>query len=318
MSLRLSCSLKKYNKLLAIIIPYYKLTFFVATLESLANQTDKRFKVYIGDDASPEEPLVVLEKYNGQFDFVYHRFKENLGGVSLVKQWERCIDLSREEEWIMILGDDDYLSKNVVAEFYDNYNLFLKNCNVLRYSTRIIYQNNDKLSELYTNPLFETGIHYISRKIKGKTRGSLSEFVFKKNEFLKHKFTNYPSAFYSDDKIVLDLTKAKNIFSTNTAVVFVRISSESLSGKAEIHKNDLFLARFEFFEYLIKVKYYLFDIYTRKIIIERFLSYTYQYKKQNVFLILNLYLKSILFLDFNFFVKINKKFIKIILGQSID
>lgn len=304
--------------MLAIIIPFYKLTFFEATLESLVNQTDKRFKVYIGDDASTENPDDLLEKYKGQLEFIYHRFETNLGGASLVKQWERCIDLSTEEEWIMILGDDDYLSKNVVSEFYDNYNLFFKNCNVLRYSTRIICQNSYKMSELYTNPLFETGIHYISRKIKGKARGSLSEYILKKNEFLKHKFTNYPSAFYSDDKIVLDLTKVKNIFSINTAVVFVRISSESLSGKAEIQKNDLFLARFEFFEYLIKVQYYLFDIYTRKIIVERFLSYTCHYRKQNVFLFLNLYLKSILVLDFKFFIKINKKFIKIILGQSID
>ena len=304
--------------MLAIIIPYYKLTFFEATLGSLANQTDQRFKVYIGNDASPENPADLLEKHKGKFDFEYHRFEENLGGTSLTQQWERCIKLSNDEEWFMILGDDDYLSKNVVSEFYDNYNLFHKNCNVLRYSTKIIHQNIGEESEIYTNPLFETGIQYISRKIKGKARGSLSEFAFKKNEFIKHKFTNYPSAFYSDDKIVVDLTKVKYIFSTNTAVVFVRISSESLSGKAEIAKNNLFLARFEFFIYLLKIKYYLFDIYTRKVIVERLLSYTYQHKKQNVLLFLNLYFKSIMFLDFNFFVKINKKFIKIILGQSID
>ena len=47
--------------MLAIIIPYYKLTFFEDTLESLANQTDKLFKVYIGDDASPENPTDLLE-----------------------------------------------------------------------------------------------------------------------------------------------------------------------------------------------------------------------------------------------------------------
>lgn len=41
--------------MLAIIIPYYKFTFFEATLQSLANQTDQRFKVYIGDDASLED-----------------------------------------------------------------------------------------------------------------------------------------------------------------------------------------------------------------------------------------------------------------------
>ena len=40
--------------MLSIIIPYYKLTFFEATLQSLACQSAKRFKVHIGDDASPK------------------------------------------------------------------------------------------------------------------------------------------------------------------------------------------------------------------------------------------------------------------------
>ena len=42
--------------MLAIVIPYYKIIFFEKTLESLAQQTDKRFRVYIGDDASPDSP----------------------------------------------------------------------------------------------------------------------------------------------------------------------------------------------------------------------------------------------------------------------
>ena len=83
--------------MLAIVIPYYKLTFFDATLASLAAQTCHDFKVYIGDDASQEKPSALLEKYKEQFDFIYHRFDENLGGTSLTKQWERCIALSGNE-----------------------------------------------------------------------------------------------------------------------------------------------------------------------------------------------------------------------------
>jgi GT2 family glycosyltransferase len=57
--------------MLAIIIPYYKLTFFLATLESLANQTDNRFTVYIGgDDNSTESPLAVLGNYEHKINVV--------------------------------------------------------------------------------------------------------------------------------------------------------------------------------------------------------------------------------------------------------
>jgi GT2 family glycosyltransferase len=105
--------------MLAIVIPYFKRTFFEATLQSIANQTDKRFKVYIGDDSSPENPVDLLEHYKGAFDFDYRRFKHNLGGVSLVKQWERCIAMTKEEEWVMILGDDDVLGTNVVETLHE-------------------------------------------------------------------------------------------------------------------------------------------------------------------------------------------------------
>jgi hypothetical protein len=305
--------------MLAIIIPYYKLAFFEAALQSLANQTDMRFRVYIGDDASPEDCSTVLKQFEGRFDFKYHRFETNIGGTSLTQQWERCIELFDEEvKWFMILGDDDYLSKNVVAEFYKNYTEINENSYVVRYATKVINQIDNSQSELYTNPLFESGIDYISRKINGKTRGSLSEFVFNKKEFLNYKFTNYPSAFYSDDKIVLDLSAKKKIFSSNGAIVFVRISSESLSGQTEKVNDKLFLARFQFFQYLIKNKFTYLDNFTRKIIIEKVLNHAIYNKEKQLSLFVILYFKSILLWDFSFFIKINKKYIKMLMGRSID
>jgi glycosyltransferase involved in cell wall biosynthesis len=79
--------------MLAIIIPYYKLTFFDATLESLANQTDNRFTVYIGDDNSTESPLAVLGNYEHKINVRYRRFCENFGCSSLTKQWHRCLEM---------------------------------------------------------------------------------------------------------------------------------------------------------------------------------------------------------------------------------
>ena len=105
---------------LAIIIPYYKVSFFWETLESLSLQTDQRFRVYIGNDASPENPEPLIEEYKGRFDYTYQKFEENLGGVSLTGQWDRCVAMMKDEEWFIILGDDDYLSPNAVEEFYKN------------------------------------------------------------------------------------------------------------------------------------------------------------------------------------------------------
>lgn len=219
--------------MLAIIIPYYKLTFFAQTLESLANQTDKHFTVYIGNDASPEDPSDLLKKYNGKFDFVYYRFESNLGGISLTQQWYRCIDMTGDEEWIMILGDDDVLGESVVASWHKNYDTFSTKSNVVRFATKIVNEKSGKISEAYLQPKNEKATDSYFRKLKGLTRSSLSEYVFSKESYLSNGFSNYPLAWHSDDKAWIDFSEDKPIYSINEAIVFVRISSSSITGKLD-------------------------------------------------------------------------------------
>ena len=219
--------------MLAIIIPYYKITFFEATLQSLANQTDKRFKVYIGDDASPEDCSALLQKFKGQFDFTYHRFESNLGGRSLTQQWERCIALSGDEEWLMILGDDDVLGENVVEEFYKQYDVFKDMSNLLRFSTQLIDSRRQKLFGVFNHPEFESGIDFLYRKITGQTRSSLSEYIFRKKVFDRHIFKNYPLAWHSDDKAWVDFAEEKSIYSINNSLVNIRYSAQSISGSQD-------------------------------------------------------------------------------------
>ncbi len=244
--------------MLAIIIPYYKLTFFEATLDSLAAQTNQNFKVYIGDDASPESPEDFLEKYKGKFDFVYHRFESNLGGISLTQQWERCITLSNNEEWIMILGDDDFLGCNVVNEWYKNFNLFINEANVVRFSTVIINDKFQFLTKLFFHPQLENVTHFYFRKIMGLTRSSLSEYIFSRKAFLKYKFQDYPLAWHSDDAAWFDFSDKKPIFTINDELIYIRVSNLSISG----NQNNLrqkSKATFSFYYYLLSKKSNLFS-----------------------------------------------------------
>lgn len=244
--------------MLAIVIPYYKLTFFEATLESLADQTDKRFKVYIGDDASPENPIDLLEKYKGKFDFVYHRFDTNLGGISLTKQWERCIALSEKEEWIMILGDDDYLSDNLVDSWYKNFDLFCDKVSLIRYATRIKDDSLGTLSSLFQHPIWENAADSYWKKYKDWSRSSLSEYVFSRNVFLKYGFKDYPLAWHSDDAAWLDFSDCKPIYTINESVVYIRMSTINISGKTDnlISKRK---SQFLFLKYILFKKAALFN-----------------------------------------------------------
>ena len=233
--------------MLAVIIPYYKFTFFEATLQSLANQTDKRFKVYIGDDASPEDCNYLISEFKGYFDFTYHRFETNLGGISLTQQWERCIALSNNEEWLMILGDDDVLGENVVEEFYKQNQ---KNINVFRFSTIVIDENNEAISDKFNHPALEKASTSFFRKLNNETRSSLSEYIFKRTLYQQYKFSNYPLAWYSDDMAWIKFSNSTPIVSINEAVIYFRYSDENISGK----KDNIQLkkqAKFLFFQQIL-------------------------------------------------------------------
>lgn len=238
--------------MLAIIIPYFKFTFFEATLISLANQTNQRFKVYIGDDASPEDCSKLLEKFKGRFDFEYYRFENNLGGTSLARQWERCIALSENEEWLMILGDDDLLAEDCVANFYKNErDIKDNNANVIRFASKVINADGEVFLGPYFHPKIELASDSFCRKVKNQTRSSLSEYVFKREAYNAYKFVDYPLAWHSDDKAWLDFSENKPIYTINETFVFVRFSEVNISGLQDNIESKL-NATLQFYNDILK------------------------------------------------------------------
>jgi len=248
---------------LAIVIPYYRLTFFEATLESLANQTSKAFKVYIGDDASPENPQDLLSKFEGKFDFEYHKFDNNLGGKSLVKQWERCVALTDNQDYLMVLGDDDVLGDNAVQKFHEKI-ASTPNAKVLRYATQIIDSDGKITTDVYTHPDGETSVDFIFRK----SRSSMSEYVFSTRQISVHGFKDFPLAWYSDLVAVLDFSDFGPVHAINDAIVQVRVSEESISGtrKGFAQKNA---ATFAFYTYLLTEKKHHFTASQRRILLQK-------------------------------------------------
>lgn len=165
--------------MLAVIIPYYKKTFFQETLRSLANQTNKNFSVYIGNDASPEDPLELIHQFSNELDITYRRFNVNLGQKCLPEHWDRCIDLAGKEEWLMILGDDDYLSNNFVEEFYKNLkDIKVLNLQVVRFASVIVNDLAKMQSNVYLHPKLEKSTNFFYRKFFEKsTRGDRKSVV---------------------------------------------------------------------------------------------------------------------------------------------
>ncbi|MBU2527231.1 MAG: glycosyltransferase family 2 protein [Bacteroidetes bacterium] len=240
--------------MLAIVIPYFKLYFFRDTLESLKAQHNKNFVIYIGDDASPERPFELIKEYEKELHIKYHRFQNNMGATSLVKQWERCVALTGDEEWVMILGDDDVLDAQVVEHFYHHLTrVAALNIHVMRFSTLKINATGEAISEHITNPEIERSTDFIFRA----TRCSLSEYVFHKQKLLEVGFKNFPLGWASDKLAVVEVSNFSKIFSINQALVKIRISDKSISGMGfNKQKNH---AMFMYYFYLLKAHGEQFD-----------------------------------------------------------
>jgi glycosyltransferase involved in cell wall biosynthesis len=267
--------------MLAIIIPYYKLTFFEKTLESLANQTDKRFKVYIGDDASPEDLTALLENYQSKFNFVYHRFERNLGAKSLVQQWHRCISHIQDEEWLVVLGDDDVLENNFVDTFYENLKeIDALKINVIRYATVVINEQGEEISNVHIHPKLETSPDFLMRKLKGGTRSSLSEFIFRRIDFDRVKFKDLPLAWYSDYLAVLEVSNFSWMFTINNSLVYFRHSGLNITSKNDNLKTKN-IATFGFYYYLLNDMKEFFDSHEITVLMAR-LEKTFMDNKKNV------------------------------------
>lgn len=169
------------QKSLAIVIPAYKATFLRDTLESIANQTDKRFTLYIGDDCSPNDLETIIDKFRDRIDIVYHRFEENLGGKDLVEHWERCIALSKEEPYIWLFSDDDTMDSRCVESFYA-LSSDIKNNTLVHFNIRMIDDlDGGKVKRLPSFHHKMSAGEYLEAKLRGKVVSYVIEFIFSRD-----------------------------------------------------------------------------------------------------------------------------------------
>ncbi|MGE6394476.1 glycosyltransferase family 2 protein [Chryseobacterium scophthalmum] len=222
---------------LAIVIPFYKIDFFEDTLRSLAEQSNHNFNVYIGSDASPDNPEELIKQYNIHNNFHYKRFEENIGSKGkLSEQWERCIDLSKDEDWIMILADDDYISTNLVDVFYTKLETAKKEeAMLLRFKMRRVSENNEILIDL-EQPYLHSAKEYVWEDEAKKRFISISENIFTRKMYSEKKFRKYPLAWRVPMMMYMDFTNNGNVLGINEAHVCIRKSSQQLTWRQDVNQ----------------------------------------------------------------------------------
>src|SRR5690606_14948291 len=143
--------------------------------------------------------------------------------------WDRCLSMMSQEQWFMILGDDDYLAPNVVAEFYRNQGVAdQQNITVLKLSSAIIDESSIVLYEKKPEPYIKSSVGHFFDKFVHEGRSSLSEHFFRRSAYAKHGFKDLPFAWHSDDLALLEFSEYGYIMFLENAKCFVRVSEKSI------------------------------------------------------------------------------------------
>lgn len=217
------------RKKLAIVIPAYKCIFFKEALQSIANQTCKDFTLYIGDDASPHDLRSIVEVFNKEICIVYKRFDINMGQTNLVSHWNRCVGLTKSEEWVWLFSDDDILDPACVEVFYDNLSRF-PNEDLFRFDVQIIDGDGKDIGKVVNFPERLSSKNFYLKRLKKKLFSFVVEYVVRKSTLIKKGgFQNFDLGWSSDDATWIKLSIKHGIKTISGPVVKWRSSGVNIS-----------------------------------------------------------------------------------------
>lgn len=216
---------------LAIVIPAFKLTYLKDTLQSLAEQTCRDFRVYVGDDGSPHDLKSVVKVYESKLNLAYKRFDTNLGRYDLVSHWERCIDMVGQEEWIWFFSDDDKMDSRCVELFYEylsehnNFDLFHFNVNQIDSEGKLI--NGIRFPDF---PVHYRVEDFCRDRLLVNQQSYVVEFIFRKSKFYEvGRFQKFDLAWGTDVATCIKLGYPNGIATIPDVKVYWRLSDQNIS-----------------------------------------------------------------------------------------
>ncbi len=216
---------------LAIIIPAFKPDYLEAALQSIASQTTRGFRVYVGDDASPHDLRAVCERFAGQFPLVYRRFESNLGGTSLVGQWQRCIGLSAGEPWIWLFSDDDVMGAACVAAWRQARDAS-PSASVFHFD---VVRIDAAGTPIQSEPRFPDRLssrEFALRRFRTQLMSYAPDYIFRRTALERAGgFPEFPLAWCSDDAAWVAFAQPDGIHAVRGACVYWRYSGANITAQ---------------------------------------------------------------------------------------
>ena len=219
--------------LLAIVIPAYKTKYLRPTLESIAAQTDQRFRLYVGDDASPEPVETIVREFSGKISLRYERFPENLGRQSLVGQWTRCLKLTTEP-WLWIFSDDDLMEPGCVAAFYAELEKTAGQHDAYRFNT-VVEKTASRFPGGGTeakppHPKLQSGKDFLCSQLRGPNNSNLQEVIFSRAAWERVGIPDFPLGWAADDAFIASLGEPRPLCAIAAPRIHWRWSDDNITG----------------------------------------------------------------------------------------
>lgn len=243
---------------LAIVIPAFKITYFETALDSLVRQTCHDFNVYIGDDCSPFNLKEVADRYAEKLPLSYTRFDNNIGSENLVKQWERSVALSKDEEWIWLFSDDDVADATCVENFYKITDSNKDRFDVYRFNTVVIGEKGEVVRKVPEGPAEESSEQMAYHLLMAQRGNSMQDHIFSRKIYQAtggFVFTRFAQGADWATSILFSQKKGMAIIPVSRFQW--RLSTSNVSGSALRQKSTMFSGHLQFLTWVLKHFEYL-------------------------------------------------------------
>lgn len=238
----------------SFVLPAYKSDFLESSISSILSQIETDFELIIVNDASPYNLDSIVNAFSDS-RIRYIKNEINLGGKSLVSQWNKCLSYA-SGDYVVLASDDDVYSPDYLSEMRKFVQLY-PNVNI--YSTRkLIIDENDKVVDIdgYLGECMSC-VDYMTQLFSHRVYSSISNFMFSRCKLIEQGgFVDFPVAWYSDDAIVIKMSHNGIAVSPKCLFSF-RFSGQNLSTIRNIEVfNKKLVATSQFYYWFEKEENY--------------------------------------------------------------
>jgi glycosyltransferase involved in cell wall biosynthesis len=238
--------------LFSILIPVIKVEHLRECLRSAIVQSFTDYEIIVVDDWAPEPVSAIVEEFRDE-RFHYVRTPKNLGDKDPTATWNFALNQA-QGEFIVLLGDDDAISSNFLAEMermicaYPESDVFRARLALVDDAGKVFqYGTSLPTTESWDEMLYFRLMYSYSRS------QSTSEMCIRASALRAiGGYASLPLALGSDDLTWLLLCLKQPIVSSNRAFAYWRRHASSLS-LLKRHSPEYYRAMLELNERLLEI-----------------------------------------------------------------